>query len=365
MHDLVVEKRIGILDGFRAIAIIAVVLFHYYYRFGGMDGSGDFYQYDIIPLFQHGHFGVQLFFMVSGFVIYQSLEKSTTGLSFLRKRYFRLLPAIVLCSAITYFVVMSLNKSEELAGLRSETPLNFLFSFTFIHPRFWAAILDNNHISWIDGAYWSLWAEVVFYASASVVFFRSRKGLFLRNWLIIVLVLQLLRILTSSRLEGMTPEFILPISQAYYNSFLFLELSQWTYFTAGIVFYALWSKKEPGRPDFIIITILFLLQLYFINDIWLRVIFMVMIGLWVIFIYRSHWIKFFGAKPLVMIGLASYPLYLLHQNTGLVIIDRITRLGILPPAFVPVVVLLLMIVLGYLIFALYERPAIRYLRKKR
>ena len=77
-------RRIPALDGLRAIAIAAVVCYH-------IDSA-------VVPA---GHYGVSLFFVLSGYVVTGSLcaEKDRTGRvdlgSFYRQRVLRLLPALL------------------------------------------------------------------------------------------------------------------------------------------------------------------------------------------------------------------------------------------------------------------------------
>ena len=68
------KKRFTEIDALRGLAAIAVILFHYttYYddRFGHLkEGYIDFFWF--------GEYGVQLFFIISGFVIYMSIMKAT------------------------------------------------------------------------------------------------------------------------------------------------------------------------------------------------------------------------------------------------------------------------------------------------
>src|SRR5882762_3898745 len=94
------EPRIEILDGFRCIAVLAVVAYHYFYCFGLILAVHP--EYPIWYFFALGYFGVHWFFMISGFVIYRSLEQSNGVKEFLGKRYLRLAPTLILGSIITY-----------------------------------------------------------------------------------------------------------------------------------------------------------------------------------------------------------------------------------------------------------------------
>ena len=83
------------IDGLRAIAVLAVIFFHY-----GLKG------------FSGGFIGVDIFFVISGFLITRiiSIEIETTGgvnfKNFYMRRVRRLLPALFFVTYITSLTVM-------------------------------------------------------------------------------------------------------------------------------------------------------------------------------------------------------------------------------------------------------------------
>ena len=85
------------IDGLRAIAVLAVIVFHLGYL-------------NVLP---GGFVGVDMFFVISGYVISQSLsERSSDGLGacladFYRRRCVRILPAM-LCVLLVSFVLSAL-----------------------------------------------------------------------------------------------------------------------------------------------------------------------------------------------------------------------------------------------------------------
>ena len=81
-------KRFESLDSIRGIAALCVVLCHYCY--------GYFVLFEVREngLYAARTFGlaVQLFFMLSGFVIFYSVNSKTSVVTFLKKRFIRLYP---------------------------------------------------------------------------------------------------------------------------------------------------------------------------------------------------------------------------------------------------------------------------------
>jgi len=87
------QARLRYLDGLRGIAIIAVMLWHF---FGPTDAAllpyGD--RYSHIPVLSSGWMGVELFFLISGFVIFMTIERCSGFCDFMLRRWLRLFPAM-------------------------------------------------------------------------------------------------------------------------------------------------------------------------------------------------------------------------------------------------------------------------------
>jgi peptidoglycan/LPS O-acetylase OafA/YrhL len=66
-------ERIAFLDGLCCLAILAVLAFHYFSRYAPPNQLRSLYLYGVdwgrFPPFFYGRYGVQLFFIISGFVI--------------------------------------------------------------------------------------------------------------------------------------------------------------------------------------------------------------------------------------------------------------------------------------------------------
>ena len=76
------------LDALRGLAALAVVLFHYTVYYGKTVDHADNPWFR----FSYGHYGVMLFFMISGFVILMTLDRTKTVWDFAVARFCRLYP---------------------------------------------------------------------------------------------------------------------------------------------------------------------------------------------------------------------------------------------------------------------------------
>lgn len=92
------------LDGIRAIAIWMVLLLHVVYAFPNAPGSLSFVPGAIMLVISHGWLGVDLFFMLSGFLITGILLGTKERPRYFRNFYIRR----VLRIAPLYFIVVIL-----------------------------------------------------------------------------------------------------------------------------------------------------------------------------------------------------------------------------------------------------------------
>lgn len=119
-------------------------------------------------LFGNGYFGVDLFFMVSGFVIYISTNNSRSMKSFYVKRFFRIFPLYWVC--LLSFLIINifiLNKGYGIDILKITKSI-FLIPLDFdgVPPFFGFSIITTA---------WTLTYEIVFYIIFSISMMVSHK----------------------------------------------------------------------------------------------------------------------------------------------------------------------------------------------
>lgn len=370
------ESRIDILDSYRFIAILSVMLYHYYSRWMPPLNKTSLYPYlSKYNYFSYGYLGVEFFFIISGFVIAFTLTKTNKFADFWKKRFIRLLPPMLVCSLVSVIVCRLIDTNNIFPA--SHSLRNFFFSLSFFSPdlinRFTSPY--NFDVNYTNGSYWSLWPEIQFYFVASCIYFLNRKN-FTRNLVIFTIVICIVNYLIMRILSNVqtTNKLGLNISLSSIESYTFWTQTVFNYieyslyFILGVLFFQLYSKEKRNiSVFFLILTICLLLflkgGLNFYQFMPVHSIF-IMVLMFFGFIYYSKQLNFIFLKPFTKIGLASYSLYLIHENIGVLLINKYAFFLGKYDCIFPLLVILLMIGFSLFSFKYIEQPIGAYLKKK-
>ncbi len=136
---------------------------------------------DLLQHITNGHvsfsyIGVNGFFIISGYLVFQSLSRSGNLFEYYKKRVLRLFPALIVVLALTTmlgFIVYEGNGNYFTNGSTWGYPVNNLLLF---HQQFSInGIFENNpHTSAINGSLWTIPYEFSLYVIVSL-FYRIRK----------------------------------------------------------------------------------------------------------------------------------------------------------------------------------------------
>lgn len=360
------SDRIEILDGFRFIAILSVALYHFYNRWTAPIYTENLYPYlSKYNYFSLGYLGVQFFFIISGFVIASTLESTPTFGAFLKKRWIRLFPALIICSLIT-FLVFNLLDSENLFS-RSKDGLNLLYSISLINPELLNLLLRPFHIhgSTIAGSYWSLWPEVQFYFLAATLYYLNSSR-FLIRFIIIALGTYLFSKCVFNVMGGnvfnisTTNSFVVTYIKVA-DMFNLLRYSLW--FLAGVLFYQLYTQNK--KPFILpVLSFIFVLLVYDSSGIKMRLVVASMFFMFLLFIYAPRYLSFLKFKLFSRIGLVSYSFYLIHENMGVLFIHNYASILGNQQGLFPLVLIVLFSTFSVLLYTRVEKPLSAYLKKK-
>ncbi|GMP13292.1 acyltransferase [Bradyrhizobium sp. TM239] len=153
------KSHLSLLDPLRFAAALGVAIFHqmfwsWAWTSIGVPGFERTVAADVLypsaaPFTWFGWVGVEIFFVISGFVIANSATTSSPG-AFLLGRALRLYPAVWVCATAT-FLVLLLFGSEPASEI--------------ILPYIHAMLMVPKGVTgqWLDEVYWTLAAETAFY----------------------------------------------------------------------------------------------------------------------------------------------------------------------------------------------------------
>lgn len=149
------SPRLDLLDYLRFAAAVMVVAYHYFV-FGVQHGRIDVGLTPVAEVAKYGYLGVDLFFLISGFVIMNSARgKGPSRFAVSRAR--RLLPAFWVSMLLTAVVVALFG---ERIGI-GVTLKQVLVNLTMV-----PLLLGQQPV---DGVYWTLLYEVLFYVAVFVM----------------------------------------------------------------------------------------------------------------------------------------------------------------------------------------------------
>ncbi|WP_412539842.1 acyltransferase [Longispora sp. K20-0274] len=342
------ESRLYVLDLARLVAALMVMAYHLV-AVAGLAWEGD--PVDLFgPLAgvsKYGWMGVELFFLISGFVICMSAWGRGVG-EFAISRVVRLFPAYwvaVLASALVVTIWPIAHRAvsgAEVAG-----------NLTMIQRFF--GIVD------LDRSYWTLPIEMIFYLLFAVVIV---KGLTYRRVVAFCGVWTVLS-LAASYLNGLTT----PVPGDHVQGISgVLDAGYSCYFVAGVLFFLI--RRFGSNPllwgliGFSWLISLIRVKNTFVAELpmnyWVEVAIVTSFYLFMAAVTLG-WFSWFRWRWAVTAGALTYPVYLIHQVIGRTVIK-----GLHP--YVPHWVLLAALVTGFLLAAwlihrLVERPASRWLKR--
>ena len=343
------EARLAFADGLRAIAAFWVVLFHL------AEGGHLPHLFALIPvwlkvgLFDAGHLGVAVFFVLSGFVI--SLTARTVvfdaagSARFVLRRFVRLAPVYYIAVAVGVFA--ALFKAKVLQQPADVPTVGEVLA----HLAYVQAILEIPHINTV---FWTLGIEIQFY----LVFV-------LHCWLANVwcrgagLGLLLALLTTSAALALAWPAGVVTGSLWPGG---FIEF--WYSFAAG----ALLGMALNDRRALYIAAAMGLALLFIglvRSDEFALVAGLTTLAL-LLAVLRQAMPRWLHWSWIQHIGLWSYSLYLFHNTvTGVAIrlLRRVMPAGLATDLFILVTIPLLCIAVAWAAFRLLEWPSILWSRR--
>ncbi|MGI4862346.1 MAG: acyltransferase family protein [Janthinobacterium lividum] len=335
--------RYGEIDLLRFLAALAVVLFHFTFRGFQADHLSPV-EYPVLgSIFKYGYFGVDLFFLISGYVVLLSAQGKTLG-QFFTSRVTRLYPAYWVACTFTFVVVRLFGPAPHTLGWSPilTAPLRgYLFNMTMLHRFFGVADFD--------GVYWTLNIELVFYfLVALLISFQWLKHLtlVLAVWLAYC-------------------AFIGPVDNG--SPFAFLLFPRVApFFIAGMAFYLLQTSQAARWKLYVLLLVAYLsclraaradlhqlVPMYQYPFSLLVTLLLVTLFFGVFLLIVQRRLRLRPAPWITWVGALTYPIYLLHHNVGYVTFQRLG--GHVNKYVLLTGMLATVLVLAYLLHTLVER----------
>ncbi|GGN40859.1 acyltransferase family protein [Streptomyces kronopolitis] len=345
------SSRLRALDGLRLLAALMVAGYHYAGRGGEISrawGGSPAHQFPTLaPLFAYGCLGVQIFFVISGFVICLSGWGRTLR-AFLASRISRLYPAywaaillITAVFALPWVAYKALPPSEVLTNLTMlQQPLG---------------------VDRVLGVCWTLWAEMRFYALFALCVVlpgatRRRVVLFCAGWT-----------LAAALAQAAHEPFLDTVLMPEYAPF----------FIGGIGLYLLhrYGARDPIAWAIVLVSWL-VGQHYAVAGLWhapsatafsyrstAGIIAVVTLGFALVAAVALGLLRRVDWRWLTVAGALTYPFYLVHEHLGWVVVRALHHTLGLPSYATLLLTVGLMLLLAWLLHRFLERPLTPLLKR--
>ncbi|WP_321961104.1 acyltransferase [Paraburkholderia sp. J7] len=294
--------KIDYLEALRFILACLTMAWHYYY-FGpllGVIGAAPLH----LPGLRYCSFGVDIFFVLSGFIIIGSALTRTAG-EFLTNRLVRLGPCLLICAPITFAATFAAGYSPSLPSLLSSI-----------------LVLPLPVVAGVDWSYWSLGTLVTFYV---IVFVAMQLVDIGKHITTLALLLTLFSAVT------LLPGF--PLKASPTSPFPFERYAP--YFAAGMLLHLIITKRRFSAGVLVTLAVTFVLiairswmDAARISELFTNtspapvsgpVMALAALGIFICFTRKANyaWLK----RLYSVLGRTAYPIYLIHQNLGYMLIS--------------------------------------------
>ena len=324
--------QLGVINGLRGFAILAVIYHHVFSRFTGPGyGSFELAHMTFLPLtyLANGWLGVNLFFILSGFVLsypYFLKKRDFISVKDIRRYYFhrakRLLPLYYFA---IFFCVIFIAHPTSITSFFKEifllVTVLFVYTSEFFFPRY-------NWVLWALGII--IWFSIIF----PLLIISTRKYSIINILFVVLVVSLVVRIIGISEIFYIGNPVINPVKDSLFGR---LDEFVWGMFLCHIYINKVESISEIQASaiffgGIILITISCSIWDYIRLDILMRSIApftniildlgFVMLTLSLLAMKRNPIKKFFSNYIIQLLGIMSYSLYVWH---GIAISHIITK----------------------------------------
>lgn len=287
------EKNVQI-QSIRGFAAIMIVIFHYTYRYDNLYGMGNI-SFPTLELW--GTVGVSFFFFLSGFLSFQNATDEFDVKKYWKNKFSSLYLSYFI-SVILIYVIVSLFGLPGREVSFVDLILNICLMNGFIGTPY------------VDGAHWYMTFIIVMYI----------YWMFIRMFKIQNKVICVPAVLVISKILSAISRFL---PQPFANVISVLSGRQYIfYFTLGIAIACILKLDSKSKMEVIYYVYLVAIGIYILRIEGLTTVLMLCIGIVFVLLAQKKTNQNSFIKISGFIGNISYQLYLVHQNIGYIIINR-------------------------------------------
>lgn len=319
-------SQVKTIDCLRGVAALMVCFYHF------VCGNGAYLPEDNILkiIGRHGYLGIEIFFIISGFILPYSMEKNNYTLKnywkFISKRILRLDPPYITVIILTLILGYIGTLLPSYRGL----PVQIDVVQIALHLGYITAIFDKD---WINPVFWTLALEFQFYLILALIYPIISKT---KHHMYFLTMCCLLFSYFSD-------------NEAYILKFL-------PFFSLGINFFFFYTSKLK-LPEFILIIVC----IYSFILLKFNISYLISSLVPLIIFYNDQ----ISNKTLLFLGKISYSIYLLHVPIGMKIINfsepKVANINW--RGMIVFVDLMLLVVVSYFFYKFIELPAIKLSKK--
>ncbi|WP_337136962.1 acyltransferase [Morganella morganii] len=357
MQNYKEKTKIESIQVIRGVAALFVVLFHYKSDINNIyaqENLGDL-------LFSFGWIGVDLFFLISGFIIYKSTEIKKPVKEFVIKRFFRVYPPYIFCLFLFLFFYSYVN-----ADLPSVLQLIKSIMLVPLNHNDYGPFYGYSVLS----VAWTLSYELAFYFIFAVSMYFSHKYRFYISSIIIIILVTTFQVfylsdltLTNVKISTSTTSNHILSNLFFLANPIFLE------FIAGMLvakaYHYISNSFKNTKLSLIIVTLILSYAITLILSghytshgfsLYGGALPSLLILICLIRMESAHNIKM--PKAFVFLGAISYSLYLVHSIVPFIISDIGIEFPDASGFTILVFNLLVSICLSVCIYTYIEKPTI-------
>lgn len=345
--------RVQTIDGLRGIAALLVMLHH---LFGAVSRTAtDWLWAPLESVVRHGAVGVDIFFVISGFVIALTVSKGAPTFSyfgrFILRRSVRLDPPYWTAIVLELFLLHLTLRLFPAVPVQLPTTPQVLAHLGYVQE-----LLGYEHIINI---FWTLCYEIQFYAfyvGLVVVAAKLPRALREERWMTVVAAV----IFGVSLWTRYWPPAGLPNG---------LAIDRWFQFFIGVLTWR--AVVQPGRKPALVAAWVALTAVLLITRTPVEQFLVIGVSAFLIVAAgKPRWERIFALKPLAFLGMISYSLYLYHSSVGWRFVSLVQKLS--PGPWSPLQALgVYLLAIGFsiavaaVLWWLIERPCLALCRRIR